>query len=167
MNSDAEHTRGLFACLGEASRYRIVATLSTGERCVTELAREVSLSQSCTTRHLQALERVGLVAGARRGKRVVFRLRVDDPRVGGLLEWIRADALEGRAGAPEPGRPGRLIGTVAARRSATGPAVAEGQASAATERGAGPDREAAADDTDADAAPVTGTWRRDLEDFLL
>ncbi len=102
MNDVPERARGMFACLGDASRFRIVATLAAGERCVSELAREVALSQSCTTRHLQTLKRSGLVSGERRGKRVVFRLLADDPQVDGLLRWM------GRSRPVAPGaRPAR------------------------------------------------------------
>ena len=87
--------RSLLACLGDRSRFRVVASLLDGEACVTELAARVGLSQSCTTRHLQALAREGVVLRTRQGKRVVFRVRDDDPRVAALIEW----AMQ-RAGAP-------------------------------------------------------------------
>jgi hypothetical protein len=64
-----------------------VRALAEAERCVGELAVAVGLSQSCTTRHLQALERLGLVEGRREGKRVCFRLRGEAPGVGELLGW--------------------------------------------------------------------------------
>jgi DNA-binding transcriptional ArsR family regulator len=61
--------------------------LIEGEYCVSDLARRVGLSQSCTTRHLQVLLREGLVARVRSGKRVLFRVRDDEAYVSGLLEW--------------------------------------------------------------------------------
>ncbi len=88
MNPSRSHPRSVLACLGDASRFQLVCRLIGSERCVTELAIEVGLSQSCTTRHLQALERAGLVLGTRHGKKVVFRLRRDAPEVGELLEWV-------------------------------------------------------------------------------
>jgi ArsR family transcriptional regulator len=77
----------LMACLGDASRFRLVEVLIAGARCVTELAAEVGLSQSCTTRHLQALERRKVVVGTREGKRVMYRLRSDEPALDPLLAW--------------------------------------------------------------------------------
>src|SRR5262245_38477065 len=71
--------RTLMACLGEASRFNLVRLLIAGPRCVTELAQEVGLSQSCTTRHLQALARRRVVAAKRDGKRVLYRLRLEEP----------------------------------------------------------------------------------------
>jgi DNA-binding transcriptional ArsR family regulator len=105
MNGSPSRSRDLLACLGDASRRRIVERLARGERCVTELARDVALSQSCTTRHLQALRRAGLVSGTREGRRILFRLRLDDPAVEGLLRWMLADA-PGGTGAVERRRSG-------------------------------------------------------------
>lgn len=87
------------ACIGDASRFRLVQALLGGARCVTDLAGEVGLSQSCTTRHLQALERRRVVCGARDGKRVMYRLCHDEPALGPLLDWaLSPDGV--RAGAP-------------------------------------------------------------------
>jgi DNA-binding transcriptional ArsR family regulator len=107
------------ACLGEASRFRLVQILMGGARCVTELASEVGLSQSCTTRHLQALESRRVVAGRREGKRVLYRIRDDDPRLLPLLKWalvhpstpdtaarpVRARAVRPPTPEPEAGEP--------------------------------------------------------------
>lgn len=99
------------ACLGEESRFRLVQALMGGARCVTDLAFEVGLSQSCTTRHLQALESRRVVRGTRDGKRVLYRIRDDDPALIPLLHW----ALDRSGGGPSaratrastPGRSGR------------------------------------------------------------
>jgi DNA-binding transcriptional ArsR family regulator len=81
------HARPVLACLGVVSRFRLVRALAVADRCVGELAEAVGLSQSCTTRHLQALERVGLVKGHREGRRVRFRLRAETPGLSELLGW--------------------------------------------------------------------------------
>ena len=52
---------------------------------MTDLARQVGLSQSCTSRHLQALLRQGLVQRSRDGKRVMFRIDHDEPLVRDLI----------------------------------------------------------------------------------
>jgi len=99
MNELDAHSRQILACLGDASRFRLVHSLLQREQCVSELAASVGLSQSCTTRHLQYLEREGLVRGLRQGKRVMFRLRSDMPRVRELLAWVTAashGAVRGR-----------------------------------------------------------------------
>jgi len=77
----------MLACIGDEARYLAVQALSRGECCVTDLARRIGRSQSCTTRHLQALRRGGIVRRERQGKRVVFTLRLEDPRVRSLVEF--------------------------------------------------------------------------------
>ena len=101
--------RRLMSCLGDPSRYQLVSQLVRGERCVSDLARQVGLSQSCTTRHLQALQREQIVRRERAGKRVLFRLCLDEPQVGDLLAWAMA-ARAGKQGGrrtprPVPARP--------------------------------------------------------------
>lgn len=87
MEKAVLRVRRLMSCLGDPSRFQLVRTLLERERCVTDLAAAVGLSQSCTTRHLQALQREGLVRGKRDGKRVMFRLCLDEPRASALLRW--------------------------------------------------------------------------------
>jgi len=96
MNSSSSRARDLLACLGDLSRFRLVLQLLESERCASDLALDVGLSQSCTTRHLQVLERAGIVCGARDGKRVLFRLCREKSNVDGLIAWAlrEAEALE-------------------------------------------------------------------------
>jgi DNA-binding transcriptional ArsR family regulator len=93
MHADAMDSSQVFqrrlACLGVPSRFRIVQRLAEARLCVSELAGNVCLSQSCTTRHLQALTAAGLVRPERAGKRVLYVLREDDADVARLLEWVR------------------------------------------------------------------------------
>ena len=91
-NQRETHALPVLACLGVASRFRLVRALAVADRCVGELAEVVGLSQSCTTRHLQALERVGLVKGHREGRRVRFRLRAEAPGLSELLGWALSGA---------------------------------------------------------------------------
>jgi DNA-binding transcriptional ArsR family regulator len=113
MEKAVLRVRRLMSCLGDPSRFRIVRALLERERCVTELAAAVGLSQSCTTRHLQALQREGLARGRRDGKRVMFRLCSDEPRVSALLRWAtRGGKLPDAARAP---RSPRANGKVSSR----------------------------------------------------
>ena len=176
------------SCLGDPSRFQLVRRLLGGERCVSDLARQVGLSQSCTTRHLQALQREQIVRGERSGKRVLFRLCLDEPQVGALLEW----AMSPRAGkpgvpdserarltrdadlhfdgsSPDPGasvsrppagaRPHGTTRPYAADRAATRSPAEPIAPGAGPERLTGPEREPA-------PAPLRPP-RHDLEDFLL
>jgi hypothetical protein len=91
------------ACLGEPSRYRLVKALIGGPRCVTDLAAEVGLSQSCTTRHLQALERRNVVRGTRDGKRVLYAIQRDRDDLMPLIGWAMGQfASRASALAPPP-----------------------------------------------------------------
>lgn len=93
MKSEHVRLQRLLACLGDPSRFRVVVALMEKERCVTEIAGELELSQSCTTRHLQTLTREGIVVGQRSGKRVLFRLAADCPGLGRLLACFEDQAL--------------------------------------------------------------------------
>jgi ArsR family transcriptional regulator len=99
MNPPPPSPQDLLACIGDLSRYRLVLALRQGARCVTDLASEVGLSQSCTTRHLQALERRRVLRRSREGKRVVYRLSHDEPALGPLLAWALGGGEGGRRGA--------------------------------------------------------------------
>ena len=105
--SDLHETKtwSVLACLGVSSRFRLVRALAVADRCVGELAEAVGLSQSCTTRHLQALERVGLVKGHREGRRVRFRLRAEAPGLSEFLGWaLSGTGLEALAAGRSPHR---------------------------------------------------------------
>src|SRR5207245_5905954 len=85
MHDHAMHFRAAhplhqtLAVLAPPKRFALLMLVRSGiERSVSQLASAVRLSQSCTSRHLQALERAGLVKGSRDGKRVVFRLAPRD-----------------------------------------------------------------------------------------
>lgn len=91
----ATERRRFLACLSDPSRFSLVTMLADGPRCVTELASLVGLSQSCTTRHLQALLRESIVVAERRGKRVVYALRREGRDVHPVLRWA-CEPVEGR-----------------------------------------------------------------------
>ena len=58
----------LLAALAEPNRLRIVELLNIAPRAVGEIASKLDLRQPQVTKHLQALERAGLVAVRRRGQ---------------------------------------------------------------------------------------------------
>lgn len=133
MHSDAmqdatEKLRRLIQAAGDPSRYRILLALCARERWVSDLATEIALSQSCTTRHLQALESAGVIHTRRAGKRVLAAFAFEDAEVAKLASWLRATAgidayaptAEGNGGtaaARAGSRPGRKP---AERRTAGG-----------------------------------------------
>ncbi len=110
----------MVACLTDPSRFRVVNLLLEGNYCVSEVARRVGLSQSCTTRHLQSLQRAGVLSRTRAGKRVLFRIREGDPELDRVLElMVLRRPLESHAGTPSPESAGRSRGHEAP--ASTGP----------------------------------------------
>ncbi len=59
----------IFAALGDPTRLALLARLSGGERrSISALAAETALTRQAVTKHLQVLERAGLVRCARTGR---------------------------------------------------------------------------------------------------
>lgn len=181
MNNRHRDAHVLLAALGHASRFRIALRLLDGERCVGDLAVSVGLSQSCTTRHVQALERAGLVRSRRDGKRVLVALDAARAEVAALLEWIAPGSAAARpapAGAAGPFAsrsrpPGPARSVVARRRPAAAPPPARAADPQAPHAPGAetPPAEPPASGTHAapeqPPAPRPPRLREALEDFLL
>jgi len=60
--------------ISDHTRLLILKALFKGERCGTELARELDLSQPHIAHHLSILKKAGLVDSRRDGKRVCYHL---------------------------------------------------------------------------------------------
>lgn len=157
--------RRVLACLGDPSRFRLVRELAGGERCVGDLAVAVGLSQSCTTRHLQALEREGLVRGRRDGRRVWYGIAAGEAGFADLWRWLMGGA--GPAPPPADERTPALAGAELHRDRAERGPEAEGSAAGTRrkdrEEGAGargdgrePRRDRARRSGGTEALPETG-----------
>jgi ArsR family transcriptional regulator, nickel/cobalt-responsive transcriptional repressor len=70
--------------LATASRVRILGQLHAGPRAVGELADAVGMEPSAVSHQLRLLRHLGLVAGRRDGRRVLYELH--DEHVGQMLE---------------------------------------------------------------------------------
>jgi DNA-binding transcriptional ArsR family regulator len=57
-----------FGALADPTRRRILAQLTRGERCVTDLARPHAMSLAAVSKHLIVLEKAGLVKRHRQGR---------------------------------------------------------------------------------------------------
>lgn len=64
-----------FSALAHPTRRAILARLAEGEATVTELARPFTMSQPAITKHLNVLERAGLIVRGRDAQRRPCRLR--------------------------------------------------------------------------------------------
>src|SRR5690349_17246753 len=72
--SQLRRIESLFAALGSLSRLQLLLQMRKGEKSVSDLTRDVSMSQPVTSHHLALLRRVDLVAPRRAGKNVFYRL---------------------------------------------------------------------------------------------
>lgn len=186
MQSRPLQLHGALAVLAAPRRFGLLVLLLGGEdRSVSQLADAVGLSQSCTTRHLQALARAGLVRGVRDGKRVVFRIAPRDGAARTVLASIAgrgvvARGTSARVPAREPAREparrrrrrrsedGRALPAAAVRIESAAEfeplMAADGDSPPSPETFQRTDPESGRT-SEPEAAPA---WRRsDLEDFLL
>lgn len=183
MEASVVQFRERMACLADLSRFRIVITLSEGEQCVSAIARGVGLSQSCTTRHLQALQRRGLVQGRRQGREVYFSVCANEPEIRLVVEAARGGDLAVQLSHPKPDK---LRRSGAARASGRGSVPASSirpSSPRPVPRDAAPgpdsnpdavsfvpafDRETVIEDAPGDGPVRPAPFRtNDLEDFLL
>jgi DNA-binding transcriptional ArsR family regulator len=74
----------LFAALGNDVRLTVVRLLTKGEKCLCEIAPLFHQDQSVICRHLQLLERAGVILSRRDGQRIFYRLA--DHRTVALVE---------------------------------------------------------------------------------
>jgi DNA-binding transcriptional ArsR family regulator len=75
-----------FAALADPTRRAIVARLALGEFSVGELARPFKISQPAITKHLQVLQRVGLITRSRRAQWRPCRLEAKPLQE--VAEWV-------------------------------------------------------------------------------
>ena len=79
MNVHADRLSLAFAALADPTRRAILARLASGEADVSELMKPFALSQPTISKHLNVLERAGLVVRGRRKKEI--RIRADFERI--------------------------------------------------------------------------------------
>jgi DNA-binding transcriptional ArsR family regulator len=70
----AATTSDVFNAIAEPQRREILVLLRTGERPVSELARELGMTQPCASKHLRVLKEVGLVRDRKAGKQRPYGL---------------------------------------------------------------------------------------------
>ena len=81
----AATTSDVFNAIAEPQRREILVLLRAGERPVTELARELGMTQPGASKHLRVLREVGLVRDRKAGKQRVYGLDARELRPG--HEW--------------------------------------------------------------------------------
>jgi DNA-binding transcriptional ArsR family regulator len=65
----SQHLDATFAALADPTRRAILARLATGDASVLELAEPFAMSQPAISKHLQVLERAGLISRTRDAQR--------------------------------------------------------------------------------------------------
>jgi DNA-binding transcriptional ArsR family regulator len=70
----AATTSDVFNAIAEPQRRQILVLLQGGERPVTELAREMGMTQPRASKHLRVLREVGLVRDRQDGKQRIYGL---------------------------------------------------------------------------------------------
>lgn len=77
---------------GDERRLHIICYLMrNGERCVSEIAHDLTMSVATTSHHLQVMADDGLVVALRDGKRICYKLP-NTKLVNGLKKFICAHA---------------------------------------------------------------------------
>lgn len=162
MNDRSDPLQSRLRVLAEPSRFCILRLLQQGARRVGEVAAAVALSQSCTTRHLQALERAALVTRTPRGRVVIVALT---PDAHALLSLLAGEALLAGAELPveRAAIPPPVVAPPRRRRASRSPAVRP-QATRATPPPS--DTPPASPPETARAAPPPAVRSR-IEEFLL
>ncbi len=64
----------LLEALGSRKRLEILRSLTKGERCVSDIMRELGMDGKTAKHHLEVLERAGIVESRIVGKKKVYRL---------------------------------------------------------------------------------------------
>ena len=72
-----EQIAELFKGFADPTRVHILSLLSQQERCVTEIAEEVQLSQSAISHQLRILKQMHLIKYRREGKNILYSLADD------------------------------------------------------------------------------------------
>ena len=83
----------VFAALADPTRWRVLALLAArGEGTATTLAAEMPVSRPAVIKHLNVLDRAGLVEGRRSGREVRFTVRPE--RLDATARWLAGVASE-------------------------------------------------------------------------
>jgi DNA-binding transcriptional ArsR family regulator len=86
LSASMEQLDRVFAALADPTRRAILAQLADGEATVNELVAPFHLSQPTISKHLQVLERAGLVS---RGREAQFRpVRLNAAPLAGAAQWL-------------------------------------------------------------------------------
>lgn len=84
----AEKLDAVFHALGDSTRRRMLRNLSQGERTVSELAEPFEISLAAASKHIQTLERAGLIRREVRGR--VHLCRLESKPLSNAHAWLQS-----------------------------------------------------------------------------
>lgn len=82
--AELEQLAELHKAMGDHTRMRILWHLTRKEYCVSDLAKEIGVTESALSHQLRALRIVRLVRSRKEGKKVIYSLQ--DEHIGWVLE---------------------------------------------------------------------------------
>jgi DNA-binding transcriptional ArsR family regulator len=88
MVEQVERLDLVFRALGDSTRRSMLARLAKGEQTVSELAEPYRMSLAAASKHIQTLERAGLVKRTVRGR--IHYCRIDPRPLATADDWLRA-----------------------------------------------------------------------------
>ena len=77
LQTSAPQLDTVFHALGDSTRRQMLRELADGERTVSQLAQPFAMSLAAASKHIQALEKAGLIAREVRGRTHIVRLQPD------------------------------------------------------------------------------------------
>lgn len=78
----------IFSAISDKTRRTILDKLRNGEMAVSELGRQIPISQSALSQHLAILRRADLVLSRRDGRRIYYRLN-PRPIQDDQIQWLK------------------------------------------------------------------------------
>src|SRR4051794_30998615 len=82
----AKHLDRTFGALADPTRRRILAHLTHGVRCVTDLAKPYDMSLPAISKHLRVLEKAGLLRRRRQGR--VHEIKLVAQPLQEAAQWV-------------------------------------------------------------------------------
>lgn len=76
----------ILKAMGERTRFKILKTLVSGEKCACEIPKLIERSQPNTSMHLSKLQDWDLIESRRDGKRILYSIK--DPKIKKIIEII-------------------------------------------------------------------------------
>ena len=81
-----QYLNSVFQALSDSTRRSILLQLRQGDVCVTDLAARYDMSMPAVTKHLNILEKAGLVSRMKVGRQRICR--AEPKQIDGAIKWL-------------------------------------------------------------------------------